>query len=192
MKEGQKEGFVVCLIPEGTAKAHRAESSNRQFYMRMLDSFDVPPVAVIRSLFYPQVRASLVPYLVTVPKIDRNEIQFGFCVKNEGSLTAREIFALLSHDEEIQFVPTETSHARSADGRLHGDIPLKFSGNLNPGIAFNPFFVLTGVNRTAIRKGVTFGLQMSCENTALEAWGCDVGIEALTRKMTIPFVLDTR
>jgi hypothetical protein len=52
------EGFIVCLIPSGQFKPYRAEvSGKKQFFMRAVDTFFVPSVSVLRTLFYPYSQA---------------------------------------------------------------------------------------------------------------------------------------
>jgi len=54
------KGFVVCLVPEGGFKPYRAEiRGHEQYYIRVGDSFRVPNRALLRSLFYPQIRSAL-------------------------------------------------------------------------------------------------------------------------------------
>jgi hypothetical protein len=49
-----KEGFVVCHIPESSNKPHRSEFSDRRFYLRMGDSSRECNVSILRQLFYPK------------------------------------------------------------------------------------------------------------------------------------------
>lgn len=47
-------GFVVCLIPEGGSKPHRAEQAkNKPYLIRTGSSFVIPPPSLLRSMFFP-------------------------------------------------------------------------------------------------------------------------------------------
>jgi hypothetical protein len=98
------EGFVVCLIPSGLFKPYRAEvSGKKQFIMRSVDTFYVPSVAVIRSLFYPQshavfrVQANLTWTLglKEQPCPDRARFSCGVYIHNQGTATARDAYLIL-------------------------------------------------------------------------------------------------
>jgi hypothetical protein len=58
---GTEEGFVVCLIPEGSHKPYRAAlADEKQYYQRVGDNFIIIPHSLLRSLFYPQTAPDLV------------------------------------------------------------------------------------------------------------------------------------
>lgn len=54
----RQRSYVVCYIPESDHKPHRAELAGRNYYLRIGDSSVVPPVSLLRSLFYPGSRTS--------------------------------------------------------------------------------------------------------------------------------------
>jgi Putative DNA-binding domain len=98
------EGFVVCLIPSGPFKPYRAEvSGKKQFFMRSADSFYVPSVSVIRSLFYPQSHAVFQVQvnltwnlgLKEEPCPDRARFSCDTYIHNQGTATARDAFIIL-------------------------------------------------------------------------------------------------
>ena len=94
------EGFIACLIPSGPFKPYRAEiSGKKQFFMRAVDTFYVPPVAVLRALFYPQsvavfevharLRVSEDPDRIAARPEERILTRCDIEVKNIGTATAR-------------------------------------------------------------------------------------------------------
>jgi hypothetical protein len=104
---GCGEGFIVCLIPSGPFKPYRAEiSGKKQFFMRAVDSFYVPSVGVLPSLFYPQSRAvfelhwrmkvSLEPESFPDPPEKRLLTECELEVKNIGTATALPYVVIFS------------------------------------------------------------------------------------------------
>jgi hypothetical protein len=98
------EGFIVCLIPSGPFKPYRAEvTEKKQFFMRAGDKFFVPPVAVLRALFYPQshgvfqveARLTWERGLKPEPAWDQARISIGVYVRNQGTATARDAHIVL-------------------------------------------------------------------------------------------------
>lgn len=49
-----REGFVLCLVPESGHKPHRAEWADKQYYYRAGDDFLPAQPGLLRTLFYPQ------------------------------------------------------------------------------------------------------------------------------------------
>ena len=85
------EGFVVCFVPESRLRPHRAELSDRRFFIRANDSFVDAPVSLLRNLFMPQVRPVLaVEFMMGAAK----SCLFGLFVEmtNRGTRTADDIF----------------------------------------------------------------------------------------------------
>jgi hypothetical protein len=49
-------GFVLCFVPEGTNKPHRAEQQkNKPYMIRCGDSFVIPSPSLLRSMFYSKI-----------------------------------------------------------------------------------------------------------------------------------------
>jgi hypothetical protein len=83
-------GYVVCYVPEGTAKPYRAEFADAKYFTRNGDSNTVMPHAVLRSMFYPQVQ----PYLACSYWCAQDamaEYRCGVWIKNIGNATAEEL-----------------------------------------------------------------------------------------------------
>jgi hypothetical protein len=53
--KGAKDGFVVCLIPEGIQKAYMSLRTKKPFYIRIGDESKEPPLPILRQLFNPSL-----------------------------------------------------------------------------------------------------------------------------------------
>jgi hypothetical protein len=86
-------GFVVCFVPESGFKPHRAEQDGKkQFYLRAGDDFVVMPVAVLRSMFYPQASPNLQVETSFLDGIEAAEkITWSFRIHNKGTATAKDV-----------------------------------------------------------------------------------------------------
>ena len=191
-KPGQKEGFVVCLIPEGTAKAYRAEASDRQFYMRMRDTFHIPPAAVIRSLFFPRASAYLVPSIFVKPREDSPDpfqpLQFWFGLKNEGTLTARSISMSIHHPKSLHFGVTMTDRIRGPK-RLHEIIAFTPTNTINPDMEERGLICLHIDKTESIREGFPFTIVVSCEDSPVVKWERFLSHYDYLKTQTLPFTL---
>lgn len=104
--QNTREGFVVCLVPEGPRKPYRAEMHPmKQYYQRVLDRFCVIPHPLLRSLFYPR---SFPAFSVTIshrsrstemsnndPRTSQWNSIFDMFIENTGTASARELFITL-------------------------------------------------------------------------------------------------
>lgn len=120
-------GFVVCLIPQSRYKPHRAEWANKDYYIRVGDSFVVAEPGILRILFYPdlhpylQIEATLgyriqpyesgAPYR-TVPNIAetfnkavnaQSMVYLDARLRNVGAVTAKDVYIVVYFDREISF-----------------------------------------------------------------------------------------
>jgi hypothetical protein len=87
-----KTGFVVCLIPEGHHRPHRAELCGKAFFIRVGESFRIPSVALIRSMFFPKAAPYLVPCVRFSPrKDDVKGVGMQFTLKNVGTMSADSV-----------------------------------------------------------------------------------------------------
>jgi len=66
VNNNDEKGFVVCYIPESPFKPYRAEAAGRNYYIRAGDSFQVPSVSLLRTLFYPEFHSFLWPELKVI------------------------------------------------------------------------------------------------------------------------------
>jgi hypothetical protein len=135
---GDGSGFVVCLIPESTNKPHRAHlEEGRQYWQRIGDTFVIISHPLLRTLFYPQLKANLeVSVCIMFAKErtagkDIGVIQFEATLYNRGTSSAIEMFAkvVASHDLDRfgngQYWNTVNSDRRS--------VKLKTITTLHPG-----------------------------------------------------------
>lgn len=83
-------GVVVCFVPESNFKPHRAEAAGKQYYIRAGDSFHVPSISLLRTLFYPEYHAHLWPEL-TATWDDGGHIRVEGFIHNAGVATAKNV-----------------------------------------------------------------------------------------------------
>jgi hypothetical protein len=75
LSSSDKQGFVVCFIPESPFRPHRSEQSERRFYLRVGDEAKECSVSILRQLFYPRwnprlsVRLSPIARPQTFPRL---------------------------------------------------------------------------------------------------------------------------
>lgn len=172
-RDNSKAGFVVCFIPEGKAKAHRAESADRNYYLRIGTSFVIPPVSVLRSLFSPKAGAYLVPSIWVVPRSvtpsEETNLRFIFCLRNTGTLTARNISILIGHPKSLHFGAIQTNLTLSPS-ILHERIPLTLGSPINPEMDQDGLFVLHHPDPVSLQAGFKFTIQTSCEDSPVVRW----------------------
>lgn len=92
-------GFVVCLIPEGLHKPHRAAiDETRNYFHRVGDSFAVISHSLLRSLFHPHFAPSLSVTIDFNPRASANGAAIRGCLAlhNTGTATARNVKAWIS------------------------------------------------------------------------------------------------
>jgi hypothetical protein len=82
-------GFIVCYVPESKFKPIRAEAADRNYYIRAGDSFHVPSVALLRSLFFPEYHSHLWPELSA--SYSNSGIGIDVCIHNSGIATAKNV-----------------------------------------------------------------------------------------------------
>lgn len=98
------QGFVVCLIPESTAKPVRAEHCGKQYYIRAGDDSIVPSPALLRLLFVPGSNATLsvssrvshVPHVG--PGSQGTAAAIALSIGNSGLVSAKSVTLRLSSD----------------------------------------------------------------------------------------------
>lgn len=83
------KGYVVAYIPEGCAKPYRAELAGRNYYIRAGAATVIPPLALLRSLFFPESHAQLWPE--TRPQVQKDgNVVVDILIHNSGVATAKE------------------------------------------------------------------------------------------------------
>lgn len=90
-------GFVICFIPPGELVPYRAERSDRQYYLRINGSSEVPQRATLARLFYPHSLCRL--RLRVKIRAEQKPMQGGYMtvlkyyveLKNTGSATAHDV-----------------------------------------------------------------------------------------------------
>jgi hypothetical protein len=114
LKDGAKDGFVVCYVPEGKHKAYKSMKAKYPYYFRIgSDAVEISN-EWLRQLFAPQIyhKVSLqISAMKTVPKIlrvDGEEMAFGYsdrwiCVgiKNEGEYSLYEAVLIVKRGENL-------------------------------------------------------------------------------------------
>lgn len=110
--EDHGHGFVVCYVPESGNKPHRAELAGRNYYLRIGDSSVVPPVSLLRSLFYPGSKTSF----TLKARKSRSTGGLKFELINSGTVSAEDVMVTIRFG---------CPHGRLDPGRYwndHGDL----------------------------------------------------------------------
>lgn len=185
----KKEGFVVCFVPEGQFKPHRAELSQKRFYIRAGDNFIVPSVALLRNLFYPTAAAFLRPIVRTRQAKDAN-IEVKFSIGNTGTATADDVFLILEHPPKYNFLPTMGDNVRKPVA-LHAKIPLSLKNSINPGLSETIIGLqLTLAHGWEIEDVIVFRAQVFCRDAIPRKWSCALSYHDLIKNGRKEFVLD--
>jgi len=94
-------GVAVCYVPESKFKPHRAEAADRNYYIRAGDSFHVPSVALLRSLFFPEYYSHLWPELST--SYGSGGIGIDVCIHNSGIATAKSVVLFVRSKPDLSW-----------------------------------------------------------------------------------------
>lgn len=94
-------GVVVCYVPESKFKPHRAEAAERNYYIRAGDSFHVPSVALLRSLFFPEYYSHLWPELSA--SFGNGGIGVDVCIHNSGIATAKTVMLVARSKPDLDW-----------------------------------------------------------------------------------------
>jgi len=179
------DGYVVCLIPEGEAKAHRAEGAGRNYYIRIGTSFVIPPVSLLRGLFFPMSSVRLIPSIVITP-LDAQRIVFRFALRNDGTLSAYQTFVLFEYSSGI-FLPEDVKGVRHGEANRNR-LTFELDRPLHPKA---DGFVLANMitNLQVLPKYLTLRLFISCKDTSMKKWSCVVDCDDLANP--ISFLAET-
>lgn len=103
-------GFVVCYIPEGQHKPHRAEFvENKPYRIRVGDSNVVPNPSLLRSMFYPLPRRELKVEISSrwgsqrVGTDERYRTSVQLSLLNVGDSSARDVAVRLITKSDVEF-----------------------------------------------------------------------------------------
>ena len=94
-------GVAVSYVPESKFKPHRAEAGDRNYYIRAGDSFHVPSVALLRSLFFPEYYSHLWPELSASHGNDGLGIDV--CIHNSGIATAKSVILFVRSKPDLSW-----------------------------------------------------------------------------------------
>jgi hypothetical protein len=145
LREGAKEGFVVCYVPEGNQKAHRSMKAKYPYYFRIgSDAVEISN-SWLRQLFYPQTYHNLslhIGALKTIPRIMRvegEEMGFGNsdrCVsvgiKNDGDYSLYEAVLIVKRGRNL-LINWEWERFKRGFGRGHfEDAGIRLASPLPP------------------------------------------------------------
>jgi hypothetical protein len=162
-------GFVISYVPESEFKPHRAEAAGRKYYIRAGDSFHVPSVSLLRSLFFPEYHSHLWPELKVFHNNDTVFID-GY-IYNSGIATAKNVFLSVGHNAN----PIWNFEPLNQWGFVHNPHP-KHQGSagiacflpIHPGTASIAFRLSRSIKRTEKEHSpiiaVDFEIFMYCEN----------------------------
>ncbi len=168
-KPNGKEGFVVCYIPEGKAKPHRGESANRNYYIRIGTSFVIPPVSLLRNLFYPASSVHLVPCVLI--ELSTDNVYFRFTFDNRGSLSAHEIFVVLEHEDSVPFLLEAGGSVSKGRTSNRCRFPFEITAPLHPD-AEPLIYATLAVRREYLPGKITFSVDIACRDTPRQCWRC--------------------
>ena len=114
LKEGGRDGFVVCYVPEGKQKAYKSMKAKYPYYFRIGSDAVEMSNEWLRHLFAPQVYHKLslqISAIKTVPQIlrvDGKEMAFGYSdrwiclgIKNEGEYSLYEAVLIVKRGKNL-------------------------------------------------------------------------------------------
>jgi len=173
------KGFVVCYIPEGRNKPYRAESCERNYFIRAGQSFSVPSPALLRSLFFPQYYSNLwIDTSVHKARGDNQGYCIDFVIHNTGVASAKDLlvnieltgalpsaaqFRLSNNWEEISQLVDTPEHAKGLTRYYLCRKPI------HPGVCLLVFsfdYRIVDGMASARHRSVVFDMTLSCENNA--------------------------
>lgn len=103
----KENGFLVCYIPESPFKPVRSEANGNQYFIRAGDSFQVPSVSLLRSLFHPEYQAFLEMELFVYH--DREQVRnvVRGLIHNIGSATAKNCMVTVETNIPSRYLSAE-------------------------------------------------------------------------------------
>ena len=169
--KGEREGFVVCYVPESQFTPHRSVWANQaSFYIRFQDGNQPCPTATLRRMFYPHSSAFVVPLLkVKLFEIQsgRVALEAGISVANKGTASAHQCYIELSadfggpircsHAREYWEQPDMNKRAYQCRVAIHPGLTLPFLRNICPDQPFEDW---------PERTTFTFGFSIFAEHAA--------------------------
>ena len=175
--ENRSRGFVVCYIPESGNKPHRAELAGRNYYLRIGDSSVVPPVSLLRSLFYPGSRTSF----TLKARKSRSTGGLRFELLNTGTVSAEDVMVTARfggrRDEERLAMTLTPGHYWKDHGEVEGTRRLVPDFTLHPDVRTTLFRVVRGAAETP--KSVSspgelehwwFRIRLYAKNQSAQEW----------------------
>ena len=129
-EEGCEKGFVVCYIPEGNFKPYRTEIKKNPYYIRAGDSFHIPSVALLRSLFYPEYHSCLEAEVITGIDEKLGRVVAEFFINNRGVATAKNVVVAMKCNDSSVTIRSAGSWKELNTGfskDLHRDFHCNFS-----------------------------------------------------------------
>jgi hypothetical protein len=147
LPEDADKGFVACFVPEGNHKPYRAmHCTNKPFYMRSGDSFLIPSVSVLRTLFYPKTEAVFeVAAHVGYDVKDRRDgsiptavFSCEIYITNRGTATAKDLYIIGETDQGLTSRPSDSGPDWFMDNRPDGTVTWVAKRPLHPGMQFGP------------------------------------------------------
>jgi hypothetical protein len=175
------EGFVVCLVPSGSFKPYRAEvSGEKQFWMRAADSFYVPSVAVLRSLFYPRLTA-VFKIIAEIEASKNNHFLDTRCqllLENIGTATATAPCVLA----RFSAVPSVDRHSGIQEWReipqRDGRVLLQCERPIHPGVCVQLWSIYWRTNWIGPRSmPLRMDFSFHCENQPIQTVELQFGPE---------------
>lgn len=172
---GKKLGFVVACIPEGQMKPHRAEIGPKEFHIRVGDSFKVPNVSILRSMFFSKHSPVLKPYAIF--QADGDGAWMKIRISNTGTATAELIWGQIYHRRDLNIFRIQVENRALLFSEGHRSM-VEMPGHLNPSqdgllirITFEKRSDLIYPGAEAPER---FRLMLSCRDTPATYWKIDV------------------
>lgn len=171
-KPGSDEGCLVAYIPEGSIKPHRAEIGGKEFHLRVGDSFIIPNVSILRSMFYSKQSPYLVPRITTAQRGKGST--FWMELNNRGDATAEGIFIRIEYPRSERIDVAEIPPVNGLN-RIPGVISLPITNTIHPGM-FSACVTLCHGDRERLTlldldgKPLRFTVRIFCRDTQPRDW----------------------
>lgn len=184
--ENRKRGYVVCYIPESGNKPHRAELAGRNYYLRIGDSSVVPPVSLLRSLFFPGSKASF----ALQARKSRSTGGLRFELFNTGTVSAEDVMVTVRFggrwEAERILLSLQPGHYWKDHGEIDGHRRLVPDFTLHPDVR-TTLFRVSGEKKTAataaasLREGEHwwFRIRLYAKNQPAQEWLLEGAARAL-------------
>ena len=171
--DNRNRGFVVCYIPESGNKPHRAELAGRNYYLRIGDSSVVPPVSLLRSLFFPGSKTSF----TLKARKSRSTGGLRFELFNTGTVSAEDVMVTVRfggrRENERLALTLRPGHYWKDHGEVEGHRRLVPDFTLHPDVRTTLFRVVAGAGASPVPtegEHWWFRIRLYAKNQSAQEW----------------------